>query len=46
MTPKGMIHLSDGYMRKFHEDAQEAITLLRQIMSLGVKKKPPEVVEA
>jgi hypothetical protein len=45
MTPKRMIHLSDGYMRKFREDAQEAVTLLRQIMSLGVKKRTPQVVE-
>jgi hypothetical protein len=44
-TRKGMIHLSDGYMRKFRDDTREAITRLRQIMSLGIKKRRPEVVE-
>ena len=43
MTPKGMIHLSDGYLREFRENSLEAIKVLRQLMRLGVRRKPPEI---
>ena len=43
MTQKGMIHLSDGFLREFRENSLEAVALLRQFMRLGVRKKPPEI---
>jgi hypothetical protein len=43
MTPKGMIHLSDGYLRQFRENLSEAIKLLRQLMGLGIRRKCPEI---
>lgn len=43
MTPKGVIHVSDGYMRDFHRNSLQAVTLLRQLMQLGVRRKPQVV---
>ena len=43
MTPKGMIHISDGYLRDFRRNSLEAVTLLRQLMRLGIKRKPTEI---
>ena len=44
MTPKGMIHLSDGYLREFRANSLEAIKVLRELMRLGIKQKPSEIV--
>ena len=43
MTPKGMIHLSDGYLREFRENSLEAIKVLRQLMRLGIRQKPSKI---
>lgn len=44
MTPKREIHVSDGYLRDFRKNACEAVELLRQIMKLGIRRKPWEIV--
>jgi hypothetical protein len=44
MTPKGMIHLSDGYLREFRENSLGAVALVRQLMRLGIRTKPAEIV--
>ena len=40
MTPKGMLHVSDGYLRQFREHSLEAVRLLRELMRLGIRKWP------
>jgi hypothetical protein len=40
MATKEMIHVSDGYLRRFRENSLEAVRLLQELMRLGVRKTP------
>jgi len=45
MTSKGMIHLSDGYLRTFRDESCESMKILREMMRQGLKIKPPQITE-